>query len=277
MAEVKAIDIQGLKSQSNELRVVMLEAAHKAGGGHLGGAFSVIDILLYLYSQVLTFDPNNPNLPNRDRLILSKGHSCLALYACMEEFGFLSPGELMTFLETGSRLAGHSEHFLIPGVEVTTGSLGHGLGISAGIALAGKKQKAPWKVFCILGDGECNEGSIWESLLFVRQHSLNNLITIIDYNKQESLDRTENILSIDPLPKKVEAFGLIPLEIDGHSFKEIESAFATAIQSETPVVIIANTIKGYGVDFMEEVTKWHYRGPTQEELNEARIQLKERK
>lgn len=271
---MKAIEIQQFRSRSNELRVMMLKAAHKAGGGHLGGAFSVIDILLYLYSQVLKLDPSNPNLPNRDRLILSKGHSCLALYACMEEFGFLFPGELMTFLETDSRLAGHSEHFLLPGVEITTGSLGHGLGISAGIALAGKRQNAPWKVFCILGDGECNEGSIWESLLFIRQHSLNNLITIIDYNKQESLDRTENILSIDPLSKKIESFGLMPIEIDGHSFEEIENAIATAAESQIPVVIVANTIKGYGVDFMEEVTKWHYRGPTDEELNEARIQLK---
>lgn len=274
MAEMNSISNGELRSQSNKLRIMMLKSAHKAGGGHLGGAFSVIDLLLFLYSQVLNLDPSNPILPGRDRLILSKGHSCLALYACMEEFGFLDRGEIMTFLEKDSRLAGHSEHFILPGVEITTGSLGHGLGISAGIALAGKKNKESWKVFCILGDGECNEGSVWETLLFIRQHNLNNVVTIIDYNKQESLDRTENILSIDPLSKKIEAFGLIPIEIDGHSFDEIRSAVNAALLSEIPVVIVANTVKGFGVDFMEGVTKWHYRGPSKEELWAAETQLK---
>lgn len=274
MANMDSSLSRELRFESNRLRVSMLKAAHKAGGGHLGGAFSVIDILLFLYSRVLNLDSTVPNLSSRDRLILSKGHSCLALYACMERFGFLDEGELMTFLEKDSRLAGHSEHFILPGVEVTTGSLGHGLGISAGIALAGKKNKETWKVFCILGDGECNEGSVWETLLFIRQHKLNNLITIIDYNKQESLDRTENILSIDPLSKKIEAFGLAPIEINGHSFEEISQALAAALKSEIPVVIVANTIKGYGVDFMEGVTKWHYRGPTDDELLAAETQLK---
>jgi transketolase len=262
-----------LVRDSKLLRLKILQAAYKAGGGHVGGSYSIIDIILFLYSYVLKLDPKNPNIPSRDRLILSKGHSCLALYACMEKYGFLNEGELQTFLELDSRLAGHSEHFLIPGIEISTGSLGHGLGVSAGIALAGKKMNKEWKVICILGDGECNEGSIWESFMFINQHKLKNLITIIDFNKQESLDLTEKILSIEPLAKKIRAFGLNPIEIDGHSFLAIAEAIENSYSSETPSVIIAHTIKGRGVDFMEGATKWHYRSPTESEYDSAKLQL----
>lgn len=277
LGNVVSPDDNQLEIESNKLRARILAAAKKAGGGHIGGAFSVIDVLLYLFTHTLSVDPTEVSAPNRDRLILSKGHSCLALYACLEKFGFLEEDEIFTFLETNSRLAGHSEHFLIPSIELTTGSLGHGLGVSAGMALSAKMDEAPWLTFCILGDGECNEGSVWESFMFIAQHNLKNLITIIDYNKQESLDFTKNILSIDPLAAKIAAFGLNPIEINGHSFAEIHRAVDLAKKSEIPTVIVSNTVKGKGVSFMEGVMKWHYRAPNEEEYLLAVLELGERR
>jgi len=266
-------NIGRLEKESAKLRLRILSAAYSAKGGHIGGAYSVLDLLIYVYEYILKFDANNPQMPERDRLILSKGHSCLALYACLENYGFIENNELMTFLKTDSRLPGHSEHFHTPGIEITTGSLGHGIGVAAGIALAGKKNNYDFRTICILGDGECNEGSVWESLMFIRQHDLNKLITVIDYNKQESLDFTEKILSIEPLADKIRAFGLNSIEIDGHSFNDIDKAFREAIESKKPSVIIAHTVKGKGVDFMEGVTKWHYRSPTSDEFESAKSQL----
>jgi transketolase len=260
-------------TESNRLRGRILKAAIGAGGGHIGGSFSVIDLLYYLFRDVLRNMSAAGTEPNRDRLILSKGHSCLALYACLDEFGFIQKDELFSFLELDSRLAGHSEHFLIPAIEITTGSLGHGLGVGAGMALAGKMNSQQWKTFCIVGDGECNEGSIWESFMFIAQHKLNNLITFIDSNKQESLDFTKNILSIEPIKEKIEAFGLNAIEIDGHSFQEISKSINQALESDIPTVIICHTVKGKGVDFMEGVMKWHYRAPSEQELNDSLIQL----
>jgi transketolase len=226
-----------------------------------------------MYLKVLRVDPKNQKDPDRDRIILSKGHSCLALYACLERFGFIEQGELSTFLAHDSRLAGHAEHFHLDCIEITTGSLGHGLGVAAGMSLAAKIKNKPWKTFCILGDGECNEGSVWESIMFISQHKLNNLITIIDSNKQESLDFTRNILSIEPLAEKIRAFGLNAIEINGHSFNEIKAAFSIALNSIEPCVIIANTVKGKGVDFMQAEMKWHYRAPNDEEMLLAMEQL----
>ena len=265
--------INRLNTEGAKLRLKILAAAWNAKGGHIGGAYSVLDLLIYMYEYVLKFEPLDPLMSDRDRLIFSKGHSCLALYACLEKYGCINDGELMTFLSTNSRLPGHSEHFHIPGIEITTGSLGHGIGVAAGIAMAERKKKSNFRTFCILGDGECNEGSVWESLMFIRQHNLNKLITIIDSNKLESLDFTENILSIEPLSEKIKAFGLNAIEINGHSFKEIANAFTEASKSEKPSVIIAHTVKGKGVDFMEGETKWHYRAPTNEEFESASKQL----
>ncbi len=271
------LDEQNFFDSTSRLRIRMLKASAFANGGHLGGAFSVIDLLYFLYAHELTYEATDAEFSERDRLVLSKGHASLALYACLEEFGFLRKDEIFSFTQENSRLAGHSEHFLIPGVEITTGSLGHGLGVSAGIALAGRMNEAEWKVFCILGDGECNEGSIWESMMFISQHKLSNLITIIDNNKQVSLDRTTSILSVEPLKEKINSFGLHPIEIDGHSYTEISNALREAKSSSLPAVIIANTIKGKGVDFMEAETKWHYRAPSEDELIRAIRQLSTKK
>jgi len=261
-----------LHSSSKKLRKRILNVA--AGkGGHIGGSFSSIDMILTLYKYVLKVNLENPQWEERDRFVLSKGHCSLALYAVLEEIGFLNPGELDTYTMKGSRLAGHVEHFEIPAIEMTTGSLGHGISCAAGMALAAKISGKDWKVFCIIGDGECNEGSVWETLLFTAQQNLKNLIIIVDNNKMESLDLTNNILSIEPLAAKFTSFNFEVREIDGHNFEEIFLSLLTPPKFDKPLIIIANTIKGKGVTFMENTAMWHYRAPNETELINALAEL----
>lgn len=264
--------IQSLKLTSKNLRRRILKVA-SGKGGHIGGSFSAIDIILTLYKNILNIDLENPKWEERDRFILSKGHCSLALYAVLEEIGFLEPGELDNYTLKGSRLAGHVEHFEIPAIEMTTGSLGHGISCSAGMALAAKISGKNWKVFCVVGDGECNEGSVWETLLFTAQQNLKNLIIIVDNNKMESLDLTQNILSIEPLAEKFASFNFEVREIDGHNFEEIFVALTTQPKYEKPVIVVANTVKGKGVSFMENTPMWHYRAPSDAELINALAEL----
>jgi transketolase len=264
--------IKSLALTSRNLRRRILNVA--AGkGGHIGGSFSAVDIILTLYKNILNIDLEDPKWPERDRFILSKGHCSLALYAVLEEIGFLEPGELDSYTLKGSRLAGHAEHFEIPAIEMTTGSLGHGISCAAGMALAAKISGKNWKVFCVVGDGECNEGSVWETLLFTAQQNLKNLIIIIDNNKMESLDLTKNILSIEPLVEKFASFNFEVREIDGHNFGEIFLALTTQPKFDKPVIIVANTVKGKGVSFMENTPMWHYRAPSEAELINALAEL----
>jgi len=264
--------IKSLALTSRNLRRRILNVA--AGkGGHIGGSFSAVDIILTLYKNILNIDLEDPKWPERDRFILSKGHCSLALYAVLEEIGFLEPGELDSYTLKGSRLAGHAEHFEIPAIEMTTGSLGHGISCAAGMALAAKISGKNWKVFCVVGDGECNEGSVWETLLFTAQQNLKNLIIIIDNNKMESLDLTKNILSIEPLVEKFASFNFEVREIDGHNFGEIFLALTTQPKFDKPVIIVANTVKGKGVSFMENTSMWHYRAPSEAELINALAEL----
>ena len=264
--------IKSLALTSRNLRRRILNVA--AGkGGHIGGSFSAVDIILTLYKNILNIDLEDPKWPERDRFILSKGHCSLALYAVLEEIGFLEPGELDSYTLKGSRLAGHAEHFEIPAIEMTTGSLGHGISCAAGMALAAKISGKNWKVFCVVGDGECNEGSVWETLLFTAQQNLKNLIIIIDNNKMESLDLTKNILSIEPLAEKFASFNFEVREIDGHNFGEIFLALTTQPKFDKPVIIVANTVKGKGVSFMENTPMWHYRAPSEAELINALAEL----
>jgi len=264
---------QNFQEITRQLRCRIISAASNAGGGHIGGALSIVDLIYYAYSEYMTYDSLDSNLESRDRFILSKGHGCLALYAVLEHFSMLKKNELENFLKTDSRLPGHSEHFHVPHIEITTGSLGHGVGVATGMAAAAKRKKTTWRVICILGDGECNEGSVWESLLFAAQHRLDNLVIVIDSNKLESLDLTENILGIQPLSEKLSAFGLDVMEINGHDYTEIRKAFERQPMGK-PLAIVANTVKGKGVSFMENVPKWHYRSPTPEELENALNELK---
>ena len=265
--QINYLDLTSKKLRRRILNVAM------GKGGHIGGSFSAVDIILTLYKNILNINLEDPKWPERDRFILSKGHCSLALYAVLEEIGFLEPGELDNYTLKGSRLAGHAEHFEIPAIEMTTGSLGHGISCAAGMALAAKISGKNWKVFCVVGDGECNEGSVWETLLFAAQQNLKNLIIIVDNNKMESLDLTKNILSIEPLAEKFTSFNFEVREIDGHNFEEIFLALTTQPKFDKPVIIVANTVKGKGVSFMENTPMWHYRAPSEAELINALAEL----
>lgn len=253
-----------------------LEMTHISRGSHIGAIFSLAEIMATLYTGVLNVDPLKPKMENRDRLILSKGHAGAAVYAALAERGFFDVEELSTHYANGSRLSGHVSHKGVPGVEFSTGSLGHGLAVSAGMALGAKKDHAPWRVFCILGDGECDEGSVWEAALQAHHYGLDNLIAVVDHNRMQSLDFCENTLALEPFADKWAAFGWNVLQADGHDVDALRAAFAQAkanLGSGKPTVIIAMTTKGKGVSFMENDILWHYRTPQGEEYDAALKEL----
>jgi len=232
------------------------------------------DLLAVLYGKVLRVNPANPNWPERDRFVLSKGHACAGVYAALAETGFF-PREwlLENYCRNGSLLAGHIT-FGIPGVEVSTGSLGHGLPIACGMALAAKRDDRSYRVFSLLSDGECDEGSTWEAVLFAPQHKLDNLVAVVDYNKIQSLGRVEEVLALEPFKAKWQSFGWSVREIDGHDFEQILSAFQKLpFQSGCPSCIIAHTVKGKGVSFMEDRLAWHYQSPSAEDVEKALQEL----
>lgn len=248
-----------------KIRRHAIEMTHLSGGSHIGAILSVADIIAYLYTNVLKYDCNNPKWENRDRFILSKGHAGASIYAALAECGFFQTDELKTHYANGSRLSGHVSHY-VPGVDFSTGSLGHGLSVAVGMAYTAKKDLKKWKTYVVLGDGECNEGSIWEAALFANHFRLNNLVAIIDHNHMQSLDFNENTLEIENLGDKWKSFGWNVVEINGNDHKELKKAFAKVNEllskvPHKPVVIIADTIKGYGVTFMENDILWHYRYP----------------
>lgn len=236
-----------------------IEMTHLSGGSHIGAILSVADIVAVLYRNILKYDANNPKWEERDRIIFSKGHAGAAIYAALAESGFFNVGELKTHYQNGSRLSGHVSHYL-PGIDLSTGSLGHGLPVAAGMAYASKKENKNHRVFCILGDGECNEGSVWEAVMFANQYELNNLVAIVDRNKMQSLDFCENTMKLNPLKNKFENFGWNAIEIDGHNHEELTKSLEKSDTSK-PTMIIANTTKGKGVSFMENNILWHYRFP----------------
>lgn len=242
-----------------------IEMTHLSGGSHIGAVMSVADIIAVLYSDVMKYDCNNPKWDERDRFILSKGHAGAAIYAALAETGFFPVSELKTHYANGSRLSGHVSHH-VPGVDFSTGSLGHGLSAATGMAYAAKKDHKNHKVYIVLGDGECDEGSVWEAALFANHFRLNNLIAIVDHNHMQSLDFQENTLEIENFGEKWKAFGWNVIEINGNDHDELKDAFEKANRyakddNHRPTVIIANTIKGYGVSFMQNDILWHYRFP----------------
>ena len=238
-----------------------IEMTHLSGGSHIASILSVADIVAVLYSDVLRFDPCDPKLADRDRFILSKGHAGAAIYAALAEKGFFDVEQLKTHYQNGSILSGHVSHKGVRGVEFTTGSLGHGLPVAAGMAQAAKLDGKNHRVYVVMGDGECDEGSVWEAALYANHYNLNNLIAIIDHNKMQSLDFCENTLKLSPFADKWKSFGWNVLDIDGHDHEALLDAFHRAAQSDRPTVIIANTVKGKGVSFMEFDILWHYRFP----------------
>ncbi|MFR5057617.1 transketolase [Faecalimonas umbilicata] len=242
-----------------------IEMTHLSGGSHIGAILSVADIIAVLYSGVMNIDPKNPKKMDRDRFILSKGHAGASIYAALAENGFFEVEELKTHYQNGSRLSGHVSHHL-PGVDFSTGSLGHGLSAGVGMAYVAKKDGKSHKVYVVLGDGECDEGSVWEAALFANHFRLNNLVAIVDHNHMQSMDFQENTLEIENFGEKWKAFGWNVIEVDGNSHEELNVAFEQAEklskeEAHKPTVIIANTIKGCGVSFMQNDILWHYRFP----------------
>jgi transketolase len=258
---------------ARKIRREALQMVARANASHIGGALSIADLLAVLYSGVLSVRPEEPKWADRDRLLLSKGHSCTALYAALALRGFFELDELKTYGQDGSRLMAHISH-KVPGVEFSTGSLGHGLPFACGKALAAKRRHAAWRTFVILSDGELDEGSNWEAILFAPQHRLDNLVAIVDYNKIQSLGAVSEVLSLDPLADKFRSFGWAVREVDGHDHDAISKALGSMpwVPGQ-PSVLIAHTIKGKGVDFMEGKLQWHYSSPKGEQLESALSQL----
>ena len=248
----------------------------RANASHIGSSLSTADLLAMLYGKFLRFDPRRPDWPDRDRFILSKGHACAALYAVLAERGYFPPERLETFYQDGSPLAGHATHKDVPGVEVSTGSLGHGLSLAAGMALAARRDGRGHRVWCMLSDGECDEGSVWEAALFAPHHRLDNLVAIVDYNKIQSFGTVKEVLDLEPLGEKWRAFGWGVREIDGHDLGAIEEAFAAVpFVADRPSCIVAHTVKGKGVSYMEGKLLWHYRAPRGEDLETALREIEE--
>lgn len=258
---------------ARQIRRHSLEMVAKAKASHVAGALSMADLLAVLYVDVLRVNPEEPKWEFRDRFILSKGHSTAGLYAALALRGFIRLEELDTYGIDGSRLMAHVSH-KVPGVEFSTGSLGHGLPFGAGRALAAKRLKRDWRTFVMLSDGELDEGSNWEAILFAPQHRLDNLVAIIDYNKIQSLGSVAEVMELHPLADKFRAFRWAVREVNGHDHAEIREALSTAPWAEgRPSVVIAHTVKGKGVDFMEDKLQWHYSSPKPDQLVSALAQL----
>lgn len=260
-----------LKEIAKQIRRDIITMITEAKSGHPGGSLSMTDILTVLYFKQMRYNPKNPQWGERDRFILSKGHGCSALYSCLARAGYFSPEELLTFRKLNTRLQGHPTLDKgLPGLENTSGSLGQGLSIACGIALAGRLDKKNYRVYCLLGDGELNEGQVWEAILTVAHYKLDNLCAIVDYNGFQLDGRVEQIKNIIPLVNKWQAFGWKTIEIDGHNYAEINNAFEEAKKIKgSPAVIIARTTKGKGVSFMEGDNQWHGKAPTREQAEKA--------
>jgi transketolase len=265
---------QNLELLANNIRKHALDMTSLGGSSHIASVFSIADILAALYGHLLNISPETVNNSDRDRFILSKGHAGAGVYAVLAECGFFDLKLLSTHYQDGSNLSGHVSHKNIPGVEFSTGSLGHGLSVGVGFALSAKMDNRKNKIVVLLSDGECDEGSNWEAIMFASHHKLNNLICIIDYNKIQSLDLVSNTLNLEPFLDKWNAFGWNVIEVNGHSIEEIVESYNLAIESELkPTCIIAHTIKGKGVSFFENQVLWHYRTAKGDEYDEAKKEL----
>jgi transketolase len=248
-----------LDGRSKELRKTIIKIVEQARRGHVISAFSLVEILRVLYDDIMHYDPKNPGWEDRDRFILSKGHGCLALYTLLADKGFIPESELWRFCKFDALLGGHPEH-KVPGIECSTGSLGHGLSVGVGFAINGKYEKKDCKIFVVVGDGELNEGSIWEAALCASKHKLDNLVVLVDYNKCQSYGPTCEVLELEPLAEKWKAFGFEVSEVNGHDVKALKSALSKLpFKAKKPSVIICHTIKGKGIGFLENNYPWHHK------------------
>ncbi len=262
------IDTEGLAAR---LRRHVVTMCSTGGSSHVGSCLSVADIVAVLYGGVLRVDPADPKWPGRDRFILSKGHAGACVYAALAERGFFPATQLVHHYRNGSAFSGHVSHKGVPGVEISTGSLGHGLGIGAGMALQLRRAGGDQRVYVVLSDGECDEGSNWEAILFAAHHRLANLCAVIDYNKLQSLGPVADTIGLEPFADKWRAFGWAVTQVDGHDHAALARAFAA--REDRPICIIADTVKGRGVSFMENQVLWHYRSPQGDELAAALAEL----
>ncbi|MBR7005774.1 MAG: transketolase [Candidatus Methanomethylophilaceae archaeon] len=273
MAECSVSELENI---ANKLRLHVVEMTYAASSGHPGGSMSSAELLSVLYFRSMRHDPSNPAMPDRDRFILSKGHAAPILYSALAESGYFPKEDLLTLRKMGSKLQGHPVRGKVPGVEMSTGSLGQGLSMACGIALAGKMDGRPYRTFCLLGDGELQSGQNWEAAMFAHQYGLSNLIAFVDRNRLQITGNTEDAVGLDPLPEKWRAFGWNVQIIDGHNVRQIIDAIDKASRSrKSPSVIIMNTVKGKGVSFMENNAGFHGRACKPDEYEQAVKELKE--
>ncbi len=252
-------EIKDLKQTAREIRLDIIDTTVYAGGAHIGGAMSMVEILTILYFKYLKIDPARPDLPDRDRLVLSKGHGGVGIAPVLAKRGYFDKELLKQFNHFKSPFGMHLDSLKVKGIDTSTGSLGHGLSMAVGLAIGARMQKKQWLTYCVLGDGECNEGSVWEAAMSAAHFKVTNLITIIDRNRLMIDGPTEKIMALEPFADKWKAFGFIVKEVDGHNYIALADAIEYAQKERSaPVVIIAKTIKGKGVDFMENEVKWHY-------------------
>lgn len=251
-----------------QIRKDIFLTAYKGGSAsaHLASAYSSVEILYVLYTKIMNYNPEKPSWKDRDRLILSKGHASLALYKILNMVGIISNEQLKSFCHADSRLGGEPNMTEVPGIEATTGSLGHGLSFGIGMAMAAKMSGYEYKVYVILGDGECQEGSVWEAVMSASRYKLNNLVVVMDYNRIQKMDLVNNTMNISCWDERWESFGWNVLQVDGHNICELENIFSEIPQNDKPSVIIANTVKGKGVSIMENNPEWHYRMPNRKQL-----------
>lgn len=274
MSELNQKLVSQLEKRALVIRKNIIKMIEKSGQGHIGPALSIADLITALYFNVLRVNPKDPHWEERDRFILSKGHSCAALYAALAEAGFFPENTLDTFMQLDTNLAGHPDMRRVPGVEMSTGSLGHGLPVGIGIALSMRLDNRNCRIFVLMGDGENQEGSVWESAMAAAHYKLENLVAIVDRNRLEIDGSTESVMGLEPLREKWKSFGWQVKEIDGHNIEEIVEALkAVPILKGKPSVIIAHTIKGKGVSFMENKIEWHYRPLSKEEAEQALQEL----
>lgn len=268
------MEIEELKTMAKKIRRGIIEEVYKAQSGHPGGSLSVADILTVLYFDELNVDEKNPKWEDRDRLVLSKGHCSPALYSCLANRGFFDVEKLTTFRNIESKLQGHPDMTKVPGVDMTTGSLGQGLSAANGMAIAGKMDNKNYRVYCILGDGEIEEGQIWEAAMASSKYKLDNLCVIVDNNNLQIDGTIDKVMSPYPIDEKFKSFGFQIINIDGNDIEEIKKAFEVAKNvKEKPVCIIAKTTKGKGVSFMENKAEWHGKAPNEEQYKQAMEEL----
>lgn len=268
-------DVERLETQAIAIRQDIISMIHAAGAGHPGGSLSAVEMVTALYFHVLNIDPQNPDWPDRDRFILSKGHACPVLYACLARRGFFDPSILSTLRQYHSILQGHPDMNKVPGLDMSAGSLGNGLSIGVGMALSARLHKQDYTTYVLLGDGEIQEGMVWEAAMAAAHHDLKNLVAIVDCNGVQINGWTNDVMTVEPIADKWRSFGWRTVDVNGHNIKDILTALHTAKTMRHPTAILMRTVKGKGISFMEDDAKWHGTPPSDEELVAAIAQIKE--